>query len=166
MLGFGILQSKSNNTTLGPTVIGKARRNIFLRVPLDFLETPGGYRSRLPWFVLKRELRVLFPYSYQVIRYDDGPLVTLKDPSDLELYVKQNSDTEVQRRREIRTALRALDGQKVYWPYRHVDVSTCLVRIRESALTADYRRRTRLSPCAFGVCGTKPKPRPITNMAR
>jgi len=37
--------------------------------------------------------------------------------------VKQNSDTEVQRRREIRIALRALHGQKVYWPYRHVDVS-------------------------------------------
>ena len=66
----------------------------------------------------------------QVIRYDDGPLVTLKDLPDLELYVKQNSGTEVQRRREIRIALRALDGQKVYWPYRHVDVSASLVRTR------------------------------------
>ena len=64
----------------------------------------------------------------QVIRYDDGPLVTVKDLPDLELYAKQNSDTEVQRRREIRIALRALDGQKVYWPYRHVHVSTCPVR--------------------------------------
>jgi hypothetical protein len=59
----------------------------------------------------------------QVIRYDDGPFVIVKDLPDLELYVKQNSDTEVQRRREIRIALRALDGQKVYWPYRHVHVS-------------------------------------------
>jgi hypothetical protein len=123
LLGFGISQNRSSDTSLGPTVIGKARRNIFLLVPPDFLETHGGYRSRPPWFVLKWELSVPFPHLDQVIRYDDGPLVTLKDLPDLELYVKQNSDTEVQRRREIRVALRALDGQKVYWPYRHVDVS-------------------------------------------
>jgi hypothetical protein len=92
---------------------------------------PGGYRSRPLWFVFKWESSVPFPHSYQVIRYDDGPLVTLKDLPDFELYVKQNSDTEVQRRREIRVALRALDGQKVYWPYRHVDVSVSFFVPRE-----------------------------------
>ncbi|KAH9178928.1 hypothetical protein EDB89DRAFT_2172217 [Lactarius sanguifluus] len=78
-----------------------------------------------------------------VIRYDDGPLVALKDIPDLELYVKQNSDSEVQRRREIRIALRALDGQKVYWPYRHVDtedptISLCLRGMRYKAQTSTY----------------------------
>lgn len=131
LLGFGILQSKSSDTSLDPTVIGKARRNIFLQVPPDFLETHGGYRSHLLWFVLKWVPSMPFTHSYQVIRYDDGPLVTLKDLSDLELYVKQNSDTEVQRRRDIRVTLRALDGQKVYWPYRHVDVSVPLSVPRE-----------------------------------
>lgn len=61
--------------------------------------------------------------SFQVLRYDDGPLAVLNDLSDLEQYVVQNSETEIQRRREIRIALRALDGQRVYWPYRHVNVS-------------------------------------------
>ncbi|KAH9065948.1 hypothetical protein EDB87DRAFT_1554562 [Lactarius vividus] len=78
-----------------------------------------------------------------VIRYDDGPLVALKDLPDLELYVKQNSDSEVQRRRQIRIALRALDGQKVYWPYRHVDtedptISLCLRGMRYKAQTSTY----------------------------
>ncbi|KAI9462355.1 hypothetical protein BJY52DRAFT_1116426 [Lactarius psammicola] len=78
-----------------------------------------------------------------IIRYDDGPLVALKDLPDLELYVKQNSDTEVQRRREIRIALRALDGQKVYWPYRHVDIedptiSLCFRGMRYKAQTSTY----------------------------
>jgi hypothetical protein len=66
--------------------------------------------------------RILIPSS-QVLRYDDGPLAILNDLSDLEHYVAQNSEMEIQRRREIRIALRALDGQRVHWPYLHVDVS-------------------------------------------
>ncbi|KAI0274852.1 hypothetical protein BC834DRAFT_814779 [Gloeopeniophorella convolvens] len=56
-----------------------------------------------------------------VIRYDDGPLIVLRDFPDFEQYVKQNADPEVHRRREIRIALRALDGQSIYWPYRHIN---------------------------------------------
>jgi hypothetical protein len=40
----------------------------------------------------------------------------------------QNSETEIQRRREIRIALRALDGRKVHWPYLHINVSSRLNR--------------------------------------
>ena len=68
---------------------------------------------------------ILMPSS-QVLRYDDGPMAVLNNLSDLEQYVVQNSDSEIQRRREIRIALRALDGQRVHWPYRHVNVSPYL----------------------------------------
>ncbi|KAI0308006.1 hypothetical protein B0F90DRAFT_1621291 [Multifurca ochricompacta] len=78
-----------------------------------------------------------------VIRYDDGPLITLKDLSDFEEYVRQNSEPEIQRRREIRIALRALDGQKIYWPYCHVDaedssISLCFRGMRYKAQTSTY----------------------------
>ncbi|KAJ7125620.1 hypothetical protein C8R43DRAFT_1029603 [Mycena crocata] len=55
-----------------------------------------------------------------VIRYDDGPFAVLQDVYDLEAYMRQNSSKEVQRKREIRMALRALEGQIVVWPYDHV----------------------------------------------
>lgn len=60
------------------------------------------------------------------MRYDDGPLVVIKDTLQLQLYALQNSSLNIRRRKEIRLALRALDGRKVIWPYRHVEVGhTC-----------------------------------------
>ncbi|KAI0094840.1 hypothetical protein BDY19DRAFT_879427 [Irpex rosettiformis] len=55
------------------------------------------------------------------IRYDDGPLAVISEIADLELYVRQNSSHDIRRRREVRLALRALDGQVVHWPYEHVE---------------------------------------------
>ncbi|KAJ7244762.1 hypothetical protein B0H12DRAFT_1211560 [Mycena haematopus] len=55
-----------------------------------------------------------------VIRYDDGPTAVLQDVADLEAYIKQNSSRKVQRKREIRMALRALEGRIVVWPYIHI----------------------------------------------
>ncbi|CAL1695681.1 unnamed protein product [Somion occarium] len=57
-----------------------------------------------------------------VLRYDDGPLAVLRDVSDLELYVKQNASRDIMRRREVRMALRALDGKVVQWPYEHIQL--------------------------------------------
>ncbi|KIP11367.1 hypothetical protein PHLGIDRAFT_99506 [Phlebiopsis gigantea 11061_1 CR5-6] len=82
-----------------------------------------------------------------VIRYDDGPLVTLSEPAELELYVKQNSSHDIQRRREIRMALRALDGLVVNWPYEHVQpvgsrrplLSCCRGRRYHAHVTHYYR---------------------------
>lgn len=56
-----------------------------------------------------------------VIRYDDGPLAVLTEASRLKEYIEQNSDDRICRRREIRMALRALDGHKVRWPYEHFE---------------------------------------------
>ena len=58
----------------------------------------------------------------QVIRYDDGTLVALREVAELELYVRQNSSHDIQRRREVRMALRALDGLVVTWPYEYNQV--------------------------------------------
>ncbi|KAI0335198.1 hypothetical protein GY45DRAFT_1416939 [Cubamyces sp. BRFM 1775] len=55
-----------------------------------------------------------------VIRYDDGPELVLSEVRDLEHYLHQNSSEEITRKRQVRMALRALDGQIVRWPYDHV----------------------------------------------
>ena len=60
----------------------------------------------------------------QVIRYDDGPLKVLRNISDLKSYIIQNSSPDVERKRQIRMALRALDGQRVTWPYDHLQVTS------------------------------------------
>jgi len=41
----------------------------------------------------------------------------------MEEYVRQNTSPKVCRKREIRLALRALDGRIVTWPYDHIVVS-------------------------------------------
>ncbi|KAJ3779177.1 hypothetical protein FB446DRAFT_782719 [Lentinula raphanica] len=55
-----------------------------------------------------------------VMRYDNGKLVVLQTLRELEEYVAQNSSRRIQRKREIRMALRALEGQTVRWPYTHI----------------------------------------------
>ncbi|KAF9457057.1 hypothetical protein BDZ94DRAFT_1203376 [Collybia nuda] len=55
-----------------------------------------------------------------VLRYDDGPLVVLKEAAELETYIIQNSSDDIQRRRLVRISLRALEGQVVTWPYDHI----------------------------------------------
>ncbi|KAF9496158.1 hypothetical protein BDN71DRAFT_1482328 [Pleurotus eryngii] len=55
-----------------------------------------------------------------VIQYDDGPLTIIQGAKDLGEYITQNSDPDIRKRRDIRLALRALDGQVVNWPHRHV----------------------------------------------
>jgi hypothetical protein len=59
----------------------------------------------------------------KVIQYDSGPLAVLKNASDFEAYISQNNNWEIQRWRQVRLSLRALEGQKVIWPYEHVIVS-------------------------------------------
>lgn len=56
---------------------------------------------------------------------DDGPLVIIKEVSDLQSFVAQNNYHEVQRKRQIRMALRALDGKTITWPYEYIKVIFC-----------------------------------------
>lgn len=57
-----------------------------------------------------------------MLRYDDGSLAILQDANQLEEYVLQNSSQEIRRKKQIRLALRALEGKAVQWPYQHVTV--------------------------------------------
>lgn len=59
----------------------------------------------------------------QVVRYDDGRYEVLQEVRHLEEYIAQNSSRDIQRRREVRMALRALEGQRVVWPYE--DKTVC-----------------------------------------
>ncbi|KAJ4486079.1 hypothetical protein J3R30DRAFT_3443672 [Lentinula aciculospora] len=76
-----------------------------------------------------------------VMRYDNGKLVVLRTLGQLEDYVAQNSSRKIQRKREVRMALRTLEGQTVRWPYRHISpVGTqflcCCFRQRYNANTS------------------------------
>jgi hypothetical protein len=62
----------------------------------------------------------------KVIQYDSGPLAVLKNVSDFEAYISQNNNWGIQRWRQVRLSLRALEGQKVIWPYEHIIVSIYL----------------------------------------
>lgn len=73
------------------------------------------------------DFRILMSYSSQVLEYDDGPEVILSEVKDLEAYVRQNSSEDIIRKRQLRMALRALDGQFVRWPYNHVEVYGSIV---------------------------------------
>jgi len=52
--------------------------------------------------------------------FDNGKLSVLRDLCALEEYVVQNSSRRVQRKREIRLALRAMEGQRVRWPHNQI----------------------------------------------
>jgi hypothetical protein len=61
------------------------------------------------------------------MKYDDGTMAVLSDILEFEEYISQNSSQDIRRRREIRLAIRALDGQTVIWPYEHIRVSAKFV---------------------------------------
>ena len=87
------------------------------------LATRGGSPSRPHWYDCACTFSVLaFITRVQVIRYDDGPELVLSEVRDLEHYLHQNSSEDIMRKRQVRMALRALDGQIVRWSYDHVQV--------------------------------------------
>ncbi len=60
----------------------------------------------------------------KVIRYDEGRYAVLREINDLATYINQNSSPDIQRRRFVRVALRALEGRIVTWPYDHLEVTS------------------------------------------
>lgn len=58
----------------------------------------------------------------QVIRYDDGHSAHLRHVPEFREYVKQNSRPDIVAKKNVRMALRALDGKIVRWPYEHINV--------------------------------------------
>ncbi|KDQ13737.1 hypothetical protein BOTBODRAFT_111078 [Botryobasidium botryosum FD-172 SS1] len=56
-----------------------------------------------------------------VVQYDAGPLSVIDDLDELEAYINQNESPTIRKKKSVRTALRALDGKTVAWPYVHVE---------------------------------------------
>ncbi|KAF8898790.1 hypothetical protein BD779DRAFT_1430682 [Infundibulicybe gibba] len=71
-----------------------------------------------------------------VIRYDEGPTAVLQEATDFQTYINQNALRDIQQRRQIRLSLRALEGQRVFWPYQH---------------------KTAIGASAFRCCGSRYK---------
>ncbi|KAG9029422.1 hypothetical protein FRB95_005315 [Tulasnella sp. JGI-2019a] len=57
-----------------------------------------------------------------VMRYDSGSVITLSSLDQLEAFIAQNLDQSILEKRQLRLALRALDGQRVHWPYTHTQL--------------------------------------------
>jgi hypothetical protein len=63
-----------------------------------------------------------FPLTV-IVRYDiSGTVVAITNLSDVEEFVRQNETRIVEKQRELRIALRSLDGMVVQWPYTHTEV--------------------------------------------
>ncbi|KAH7104776.1 hypothetical protein BKA62DRAFT_693377 [Auriculariales sp. MPI-PUGE-AT-0066] len=56
-----------------------------------------------------------------VMHYDSGSFTTLTTLQELEDFVFQNGTRRMERKRNVRRSLRALDGKVVHWPYTHVE---------------------------------------------
>ncbi|KAF9453858.1 hypothetical protein P691DRAFT_771149 [Macrolepiota fuliginosa MF-IS2] len=84
-----------------------------------------------------------------VIRYDDGRTSVIQDSLDLETYITQNTDADIQKCKHIRMSLRALEDQVVLWPYDHLKAVGqrsfwCCGRQRYAARTSVHFRYGRL----------------------
>ena len=77
---------------------------------------PQGVSS---WF--GKAFLVPFPPTL-VIRYDQGSSSTIQLDTlhELETFVQQNSSEDVESKRMVRRALRALEGQDIFCPYNHM----------------------------------------------
>jgi len=84
----------------------------------------GGFPFLLLWYGLpnRQSSKRSHIICLQVIRYDDGPFAVIDDATNLEAYIAQNANEDIQRRRYVRMALRALEGRIVLWPYEHIEV--------------------------------------------
>ncbi|KAF9111773.1 hypothetical protein BGX27_004459 [Mortierella sp. AM989] len=60
---------------------------------------------------------VPFPFSVVFVYDESSVVVTLVKEHDLDRYILQNQDPEIQRRRDVRHQLRALDGKFVVRPF-------------------------------------------------
>ncbi|KAJ3871562.1 hypothetical protein F5051DRAFT_433758 [Lentinula edodes] len=82
-----------------------------------------------------QELVELFTYKQtKALHYNDcynRKLSILRNLRKLEEYVAQNSSGQIQRKREVRMALRALEGQTVRWPYNHISEDHVFVQRQE-----------------------------------
>jgi hypothetical protein len=102
----------------------------------------------------------------KVIRYDLGLLAVLKTVSEFEAYISQNKRSEIQRWRQVRLSLRALEGRTVAWPYEHVTVRAFFGTFKLNIMFTTFGRRSEIIQVGGGPKPiTKQRRRPITALA-
>ena len=89
------------------------------------------------------------------MQYDDGPEVVLKEVKDFESYVYQNASEDIMKKRQIRMALRSLDGQFVRWPYDHVEVCARRTLRGNGSLTGTLHEQYIGDRPVFCCCGKR-----------
>ncbi|KAG0221903.1 hypothetical protein BGW41_006422 [Actinomortierella wolfii] len=101
---------------LTPAILRK--RSLILReyVGPDMYYAPELMASNVKTYFGKAYV-VPFPFSVVFVYDESSVVVTLVREKELDRYLQQNQDPEIQRRREIRQQLRALDGKFVIRPY-------------------------------------------------
>lgn len=89
---------------------------------------------------------VPFPFSVVFVYDESSVVVTLVKEHDLDRYIQQNQDPEIQRRRELRYQLRALDGKFVVRPFIE---TRGIQRGRESNGTLEVYSQHPCSPVRY-----------------
>ncbi|KAF9916457.1 hypothetical protein BX616_003699 [Lobosporangium transversale] len=101
---------------LTPVMVRK--RTLILKefVGPDMYYAPEFMTSNIKTYFGKAYV-VPFPFSVVFVYDESSVVVTLVKEHDLDRYIQQNQDAEIQRRRELRYQLRALDGKFVIRPF-------------------------------------------------
>ncbi|KAF9080571.1 hypothetical protein BGX23_001953 [Mortierella sp. AD031] len=101
---------------LTPAMVRK--RTLILKefVGPDMYYAPEFMTSNIKTYFGKAYV-VPFPFSVVFVYDESSVVVTLVKEHDLDRYIRQNQDPEIQRRRELRYQLRALDGKFVVRPF-------------------------------------------------
>jgi len=101
---------------LTPAMMSK--RTLILKefVGPDMYYAPEFMASNIKTYFGKAYV-VPFPFSVVFVYDESSVVVTLVKEHDLDRYIQQNQDPEIQRRRNLRYQLRALDGKYVVRPF-------------------------------------------------
>ncbi|KAF9348830.1 hypothetical protein BGX26_012794 [Mortierella sp. AD094] len=101
---------------LTPAIVRK--RGLILKefVGPDMYYAPEFMASNIKTYFGKAYV-VPFPFSVVFVYDESSVVVTLVKEHDLDRYIQQNQDPEIQRRRDMRYQLRALDGKFVVRPF-------------------------------------------------
>ncbi|KAG0204931.1 hypothetical protein BGX28_003273 [Mortierella sp. GBA30] len=101
---------------LTPAMIRKRALILNEFVGPDMYYAPEFMASNIKTYFGKAYV-VPFPFSVVFVYDESSVVVTLVKEHDLDRYIQQNQDPEIQRRRNLRYQLRALDGKFVVRPF-------------------------------------------------
>ncbi|KAG0051413.1 hypothetical protein BGZ83_003799 [Gryganskiella cystojenkinii] len=101
---------------LTPAMVRKRSLILNAFVGPDMYYAPEFMASNIKTYFGKAYV-VPFPFSVVFVYDESSVVVTLVKEHDLDRYIQQNQDPEIERRRELRYQLRALDGKFVVRPF-------------------------------------------------